>query len=282
MELLQYEFMRNALVAGLLAAIACGVVGVYVVVKKIVAISGGIAHASFGGVGLGYLLGINPVLGALFFTLASAIVMGQVTRKTKLPEDTAIGILWAIGMALGVIFIGLTPGYVPDLFSYLFGNILTVPTNDLLFMLILDAIIVILVVAFFKGFLALSFDEEFGTVVGAPVEALYLLLLCMIALTIVVLIRVVGIILVIALLTVPAALAKQFTNDLRRMMLLSVLFGAIFTFGGLWLSFVLDLASGATIILLSGIVLLATFGVNRLRRKTNSLSRESIKGGVRL
>lgn len=271
MEVLQYEFMRNALLAGLLAAIACGVVGVYVVVKKIVFISGGIAHASFGGIGLGYLVGISPVLGAMFFTLASAIVMGLVTRRTKLPEDTAIGILWAMGMALGVIFIGLTPGYVPDLFSYLFGNILTVPFNDLIFMLSLDVVIVIIVIALYKGFLALSFDEEFGTVVGAPIEALYLLLLCMIALTIVVLIRVVGIILVIALLTVPAALAKQFTYDLRKMMLFSVLFGAIFTFGGLWLSFVLDLASGATIILLSGVVMLATFGINRLRSRFNKV-----------
>jgi zinc transport system permease protein len=267
MEVLQYEFMRNALLAGLLASVACGVVGVYVVVKKIVSISGGIAHASFGGIGLGYLLGISPVIGAMFFTLVSAIGMGLVTRRTKLPEDTAIGILWAMGMALGVIFIGLTPGYVPDLFSYLFGNILTVPSSDLIFMLALDIIIVIIVIALYKGFLALSFDEEFGTVAGAPIEALYLLLLCMIALTIVVLIRVVGIILVIALLTVPAALAKQFTHDLRKMMLLSVFFGAIFTFGGLWLSFVLDLASGATIILLSGIVMLTTFGINRLRRK---------------
>jgi zinc transport system permease protein len=265
MEVLQYEFMRNALVAGLLAAIACGVVGVYVVVKKIVFISGGIAHASFGGIGLGYLLGINPVIGAMFFTLASAVIIGLVNRRTKLPEDTAIGILWAMGMALGVIFIGLAPGYVPDLFSYLFGNILTVPYNDLIFMLALDVIIVIIVIAFYRGFLALSFDEEFGTVIGVPVEALYLLLLCMIALTIVVLIRVVGIILVIALLTVPAALAKQFTYDLKKMMLLSVLFGAIFTFGGLWLSFVLDLASGATIILLSGVVLLVTFGISKLR-----------------
>lgn len=263
--MLQYEFMRNALLAGLLAAIACGVVGVYVVVKKIVFISGGIAHASFGGIGLGYLLGINPVIGAMFFTLASAVIIGLVNRRTKLPEDTAIGILWAMGMALGVIFIGLAPGYVPDLFSYLFGNILTVPYNDLIFMLALDVIIVIIVIAFYRGFLALSFDEEFGTVIGVPVEALYLLLLCMIALTIVVLIRVVGIILVIALLTVPAALAKQFTYDLKKMMLLSVLFGAIFTFGGLWLSFVLDLASGATIILLSGVVLLVTFGISKLR-----------------
>ena len=121
LEVLQYEFMRNALLAGLLAAIACGIIGTYVIVKRMVFISGGIAHASFGGIGLGYLLGINPVLGALFFAIASALGMGLVTRRTKLPEDTAIGILWAMGMALGVIFIGLAPGYAPDLFSYLFG-----------------------------------------------------------------------------------------------------------------------------------------------------------------
>jgi len=267
LEALQYEFMRNALIAGLLAAVACGIVGVYVVVKRIVFISGGIAHASFGGIGLGYLIGISPVLGAMFFALASALGMGLVTRRTRLPEDTAIGILWAVGMALGIVFIGLSPGYAPDLFSYLFGNILTVPFSDLILMLILDAVIVGIVVALYKEFLALSFDEEFGTVVGVPIEALYLLLLCMIALTVVVLIRVVGIILVIALLTIPAALAKQFTYDLRKMMLLAILFGAIFTFGGLWLSFELDIASGATIILLSGAALLASFGFSRLRRR---------------
>lgn len=267
LEALQYDFMRNALLAGLLAAVACGIVGTYVVTKKIVFISGGIAHATFGGVGLGYLVGISPVLGATFFTLASALGMGLVTRKTRLPEDTAIGIMWAMGMALGIVFIGLSPGYAPDLFSYLFGNILTVPFYDLILMLVLDVIIVAIVISLYKEFLALSFDEEFGTVVGVPIVALYLLLLCLIALTVVVLIRVVGIILVIALLTIPAALARQLTHDLRKMMLLAILFGAVFTFGGLWLSFELDLASGATIILLSGIVLLASFGFSRLSRK---------------
>ncbi|GAG65606.1 unnamed protein product, partial [marine sediment metagenome] len=203
LEVLQYEFMRNALLAGLLAAIACGIIGTYVIVKRMVFISGGIAHASFGGIGLGYLLGINPVLGALFFATASALGMGLVTRRTKLPEDTAIGILWAMGMALGVIFIGLAPGYAPDLFSYLFGNILTVPLSDLVMMLILDVIIISVVFLLYKEFLALSFDEEFSTVVGMPTERLYLILLGLIALTVVVLIRVVGIILVIALLTIP-------------------------------------------------------------------------------
>ncbi len=267
LEALQYEFMRNAVIAGLVASIACGVIGVYVIVKHMVSISGSIAHASFGGIGLGYFLNISPVLGAMFFALLSALTMGLVIRRTRVPQDTAIGILWALGMALGIVLIGLTPGYAPDLMSYLFGNILTVPFSDIVLMLILDAVIIITVIVLYKEFLILSFDEEYGTVMGMPVERLYLLLLGMIALTIVVLIRVVGMILVIALLTFPATLARQFTHDLKKMMLLAILFGAIFTFGGLWLSFVFDLASGATIILFSGIVLLATFGFNRLGRK---------------
>lgn len=276
LEVLQYDFMRNALFSGLLASVACGIVGAYVVTKRMVFISGGIAHAAFGGIGLGYLLGISPVLGALFFTTTAGLSMGLVTRRTKLPEDTAIGILWAMGMALGVIFIGLSPGYAPDLFSYLFGNILTVPPTDLILMAVLDVIIIALTVAFYKEFLALSFDEEFSTVVGVPVEALYLLLLGMIALTVVLLIRVVGNILVIALLTIPAALARQFTYDLKKIMLLASLFGAIFTLGGLWLSYVFDLASGATIIMLSGTVMLASFGISKIKRRPGK-AREAIE-----
>jgi zinc transport system permease protein len=265
-EAFQYEFMRNAMLAGLLASIACGIVGVYVVVKKIVSMSGSIAHASFGGIGLGYLLKFNPVLGALLFSLFSALSMGIVTRKTKLPEDTATGIFWALGMALGVIFIGLSAGYAPDLMSYLFGNILTVPVSDIYLMAALDIIIILLVTALYKEFLLLSFDEEFGTVVGMPVNALYLLLLCMVALTVVVMIRVVGMILVIAMLTFPATLARQFTHNMRIMMILAVIFGMAFTFGGLWLSYLLNLASGATIILLSGLVLLVSYGIGGIRR----------------
>jgi len=275
LEVLQYQFMQNALLAGLLAAIACGIVGVYVVVKKVVFISGGIAHASFGGIGLGYLLGINPVLGAMVFTVASSLGIGLVTRRTRMPEDTAIGILWAMGMALGIIFIGLAPGYAPDLFSYLFGNILTVPFFDLMLMLILDVVIIALVALLYKEFLYLSFDEEFSTVSGVPTEGLYLLLLCLIALTVVVLIRVVGIILVIALLTIPAALARQFTHSLKKMMLLAILASVFFTFSGLWISYVLNLASGATIILVSGTALFISFGINKLRRKIREYDRNA-------
>jgi zinc transport system permease protein len=265
LEALQYEFMRNALAAGLLAAVACGVIGVYVVVKRIVFISGGIAHTSFGGIGLGYFIGINPIVGALLFALGASLAIGLVTRRTKLPEDTAIGILWAMGMALGVVLIGLTPGYAPDLMSYLFGNILTVPSYDLVLMLALDGVILGVVVALYKEYLVLSFDEEYATALGMPVEKLWLLLLGMIALTVVILIRVVGMILVIALLTFPAAMARQFTHNMKTMMVLSVMFGALFTVGGLALSYWLRLPSGATIILLGGCALAVTLSVSRLR-----------------
>lgn len=251
-EILQYEFMRNALIAALLASIACGIIGVYVVVKRIVFISGGIAHAAFGGIGLGYFLSVDPILGVIPFSIASALSMGIVGKRTKIPEDTAIGILWAMGVALGIIFIGMTPGYAPDLFGYLFGSILTVPTSDILLMLSLNAAIIVTVLSFHHEFQAISFDEEYATAIGLPTERLYLLLLCLIALTVVVLIRVVGVILVIALLTIPAALSRQFTHRLSSMMFLSVFLCAIFSICGLLLSYAFDLPSGATIVLVSG------------------------------
>jgi len=260
-ELLQYEFIRNAILAVLLASIACGIIGVYVVVKRIVFISGGIAHASFGGVGLGYFLGVNPIWGIIPFSILSALVMGLVSKRSRIPEDTAIGILWALGVSLGIVFIGLSPGYAPDLFSYLFGNILTVTSVDLIIMLILDLVIIMVVFLFYKEFLALSFDDEFATVVGVPTIKLYFLLLCLIALTIVVLMKVVGIIMIIALLTIPAAISKQYTSNLKKMIFISILLSAIFGLGGLWLSYQLNLASGATIVIVSGIgFILSWFG----------------------
>ncbi len=268
LEALQYEFIRNALAAGLLAAVACGVVGAYVVVKRLVFIGGGIAHTSFGGIGLGYYLGINPIVGALFFAVGAGLTIGLVTKRTKLPEDTAIGVLWAVGMALGVILIGLTPGYAPDLMSYLFGNILTVPLNDLMLMLVLDAVITGTVIALYKEYLVVSFDEEYATAAGLPVEKLWLLLLGMIALTVVVLIRVVGMILVIALLTFPAAMARQFTHNMKTMMVLSVGIGTLFTIGGLALSYSLGLPSGATIIVLGGSALAVSLVVSRIRAQS--------------
>ncbi|UGV39754.1 metal ABC transporter permease [Methanococcoides orientis] len=267
-ELLQYEFMTNAIFAGLLASIACGIIGVYVVVKKIVFISGGIAHASFGGIGISYFLGINPIFGVLPFSLFSALTMGTISKRSDVPEDTIIGILWSLGMAIGIIFIGWTPGYAPDLMTYLFGNILTVPGSDIYLMLALDAVIIGTVYVLYKEFMALCYDEEFSKVSGVPTEKLYLLLLCLIALTVVVMIRVVGLILVIALLTIPAALSRQYTSNMKIMMYLSILFGATFTITGLLLSYYFDIASGATII----IVMATAYLLNILLQKWKRIS----------
>jgi len=249
---LQFDFMRHALVAGALVSIACGIIGVYIVVNRLVFISGGIAHAAYGGIGLGYFLGINPVWGAILFSLAAALGMGVVQRKTRQRADTIIGVMWAIGMAVGIVFVDLTRGYVVDLMSYLFGSILTVPRSDLIIMALLDVVIVALVVVFYKELLATSFDETFATVENVPVDTIYIILLCMVALTVVMLMRIVGLIMVIALLTMPAAISEQFTSNLKKMMFLSIVLGIVFTTVGLWLSYALNLTSGATIILVSG------------------------------
>jgi zinc transport system permease protein len=253
MDAFQFQFMQNALFAAILASVACGVIGALVVTKKITYISGGIAHAAFGGIGLGYFLGINPLYSLIPFSLLSALGIGWVSRHFKVAEDAAIGIFWAMGMALGVIFIGMTPGYAPDLFSYLFGNILTVPRSDVFFMIGMVAVILGVVNFLYKEFLAISFDEEFSQVCGVNVRVLYLVLLCLVALTVVLLVRIVGIVLVIALLTIPSTMAKMFTKSLKGMMALSVVFALILSVSGLWLSYFLDMASGATIIILSGL-----------------------------
>ena len=265
-EALQFEYMQNALLAAILGGIACGVIGSFVVVKKIGYISGGIAHASFGGIGLAYLIGVNPVLCLIPFTLISAWTIGIISRKAKVSEDTAIGILWTTGMALGVIFVGLTPGYVPDLFSYLFGNILTIPRNDLYLMAALDVFIIVSVSLFYREFLAISFDEEYAQASGLNTLIMYLFLLSLVAVTIVILIRIVGIILVIALLTIPPSIARQYTDNLRPMMLLSAVLGTILTMGGLWCSYILDIASGATIILLLAAAFVVSSVITRMRK----------------
>ncbi|MEN4005978.1 MAG: metal ABC transporter permease [Methanobacteriaceae archaeon] len=252
LELLQHGFMQNALIAAVLVNVACGIVGSYVVVKKIVSISGAISHAAFGGIGLGFFIGINPIVAAIPFTVLSAMGIGLINEKVKISEDTAIGILWSVGMAIGVIFIKLTPGYAPDLLSYLFGNILLVPSSDLVLMLILNVIIILTVLLFYREFLAVSFDQEFARVVGVPVKFVYILLLCIVALSVVVMIKVVGTILLIALLTVPAAISKQITSKMKNIMILSVILGIVFTISGLWLSYIFNLASGATIVLVLG------------------------------
>lgn len=275
-EILQYDFMRHALMVGLLVSIACGVVGTYVVVKRIVFISGGISHTAYGGVGLGYLLGIPPMVGATAFTVLAALAMGEVSQRAKQREDTIIGMMWAVGMALGVIFVKLSPGYTGDLMSYLFGSILAVPLTDLYLILALDVVIVLVVLLYHDQFTLTAFDEEFARVIGLNTRFYNQLLLVLIALTVVVMIRAVGIILVIALLTIPPATAALFTRSMAAMMVLSMVLSAIFTMGGLFLSYIFDLPSGATIIILAalGFILGSLLADARSKWAANRTSRQ--------
>lgn len=263
----QFDFMRNAVFAGILVSILCGILGTLVVVNRIVFISGGIAHAAYGGIGIAFYLGLPPSLGAALFSVLVSVVMGIASLKSKQRADTIIGVMWAVGMALGIILIDLTPGYGVDLMSFLFGSILSVPAADLLYMAILVLVILCTVFLLFKEFLAMSYDEEFSFVVGIPVRALYFILLVMISLAIVMTIRVVGLILVIALLTIPPYIAEKYTSSLGRMMVLSSFLGVLFTIAGLLLSYRYNLTSGASIIMVAGIAFFLSMGVDWIKSR---------------
>jgi len=251
-EALQFEFMQNALLAGLLTSIICGIMGTLVVVNRVVFLSGGIAHAAYGGIGLAFFMGWPFLMGAMSFTLIIALLMAAITLKAKHRADTMIGVMWAVGMAVGIILIDLTPGYNVDLMSYLFGSILTVPDADIWIMLAVGVMILGVVTYFYHDYLALSYDEEFAKIRGVPVKALYFLLIGMLAVSIVFIIQVVGLILVIALLTIPPYIAEKYSQSLSVMMVLSSLLSAFFTVIGLWLSYAYNLTSGASIILVAG------------------------------
>lgn len=250
-EALQYEFVRNALFAALLSSAVCGVIGTYVVVKRIALISGGISHASLGGIGMAYYFGFAPVLGALGFSLIAAVIIGVLSLRSREHEDTVIAGLWSAGMAIGLIFIQLRPGYAAGLENYLFGNILLVSMADLVRMAGLTALILAVVGLLYKEFLAVSVDDEFAYLRGIPVAIIYILLLSLVALTVVVLIQVVGIILLIALLTLPPAISRWFTHHIYSMMALAFGLGMVFTFGGIVLSYYSDFPPGPCIVLLT-------------------------------
>ncbi len=213
--------------------------------------SGGIAHTAYGGVGLGYLMGFEPIIGAFIFSIGAAIGIGYIKRKGSTSSDVIIGLFWSLGMALGILFIALMPGYPPDLSSYLFGSILSVTKIDLYLIIILTCIVTLVIVTLYHDWKAYLFDEEFASIIGVKTAFLEYLLLILIAMTVVVLIRVVGIILVLALITAPAATAGMLTSNLKRRMIYSVLLGSIFCIAGLWISYELNIASGASIVILS-------------------------------
>ena len=270
----QQAFLQYALLTGILAGVACGVVGTYVVTRRITYIAGGIAHSVLGGLGAAQycrtVFGwtwLNPLYGAVVAALLAALVIGCVSLWSATQrEDTVIGAVWAIGMAVGILFIFKTPGYNEDLTSYLFGNILMVSPHDLWLIAALDIVIVTAAVLFYNQLLAVCFDEEFARLRGVHVEFYYLLLLCLTALTVVLLVTVVGIVMVIALLTLPVAVAGHFAKRLWQMMALSAIFTALLTSLGLFISYGPDLPAGATTILLAGAVYLLVVGVSRFIR----------------
>lgn len=247
-SLFEYQFFTNALFAAILASIACGIIGSYIVAKRMVFISGGITHASFGGIGIAYFMGLNPVLGAAVFSVMSALGIEWVSAKSDVREDSAIGILWSLGMAIGIIFIFMTPGYAPNLMSYLFGSILTVSSLDLWMIGILAAILIAIFTFFYHLILFVAYDEEYARSHKAPVALVKYALISLVALTIVLNIRLVGIILVISFLTIPQSTANIFTRRFNYIIFLSIAFGIIGSISGLLISYFYNIPSGATII----------------------------------
>ncbi len=268
--IIEYSFLQNAILAGILSSVACGITGTFVVIKKMSYLGGGIAHAVFGGLGIAYFLGAPPLAGALVFALLSAILIGLVSRRLHQNEDTIIAALWSIGMAIGLIFTYRTPGYQVDLLSFLFGNILMVSTNTLLMLVILDLVIIAAVLLFYHHLVYVCFDEEYALLRGISVDLMYSVLLCMIALTVVVLIQTVGLILVIALITLPAAIAELFSRSPARMIVLAVILSTAFSLAGIAFSFSTNLPTGASIILVTGTVYLLALGfrtaISRMRK----------------
>jgi zinc transport system permease protein len=263
-EVLQFEFMRNALYAGILTSIICGIIGTLIVVNRLVFLAGGIAHSAYGGIGLAFFLGLPYMVGAIGFSFGVAMIMAGVSLKAKERADTIVGVLWAVGMASGILLLDLTPGYNVDLMSYLFGSILSVPRSDLVSMAAISVVIFLLVSYFFRDLLAMSYDEEFAQIRGMPVKRLYYMLIGLVAITVVMVVQVVGLILVIALLTIPPSIAEKYTRSLAKMMLCSCFLGMLFSCGGLWLSYRYDMTSGAAIIFLAGLVYFLSLLLDRI------------------
>ncbi len=254
-EILQYDFIQNAIIAGILISIAAGIIGSLVVVNKITFLTGGIAHSAYGGIGMAIYLGIPVLFGATIFSVITAILIAFITMKNRSRIDAIIGMMWASGMAIGIVLIDLSPGYNVDLMSYLFGSIIAVSSSDLLYMSLLDLFIVFVVVFFYKQILAVSYDSEFAGLRGINVKFFYTLILILSALCVVAAIKAVGLILVIALLTIPTYMAESFSNKLSTLMIISSILATIFTLIGLIFSYLYDISSGASIIMVSVVAL---------------------------
>ena len=256
MDLIYYTFFQNALIGSFLTAIVCGMVGTYIVSKRLVFISGGITHASFGGLGLGFYMGINPILSALLFSVLAAFGVEWASRSQGVREDSAIAGIWSLGMALGVVFIFLTPGYAPNLSAYLFGNILTISSADIIAVAVLSVLLTLFFVFYYREILYVAFDSDFAKTQHLPVKLLEYVMMCFIAVTIVLSIRLVGIMLLMSLLTLPQITVNLFTSDFRKIIYGSVAIGFVGCVCGLPFSYYLNVPSGAVIILFLVIIFL--------------------------
>lgn len=266
-SIFQYGFIIKGLLGAIFASITAGLAGTYVVSRKMVFLSGGITHASFGGIGIGYFLGINPVVGAAVFGILSALGVEYLSVKQRIREDSAIGILWAFGMAIGIIFIYLTPGYTPNLMSYLFGSILTVSRADIIALGIMSAILILYFGIFYRTILYISFDEVFARTYSSYVDIFKYITTSLIALTIVLNIRMAGVVLVISLLTIPPNIAMLFTRVYFKIVIWSVLAGFVGTATGYAISYYAGIPVGATIIFTLVVLWVMVKGITQLIMK---------------
>jgi zinc transport system permease protein len=277
----QYEFIVKGLLGAIFASITAGVAGTYIVSRRMVFLSGGITHASFGGIGIGYFAGINPLLGAAFFSILSALGIEYLSVKQKIREDSAIGILWAFGMATGIIFIYITPGYTPNLMSYLFGSILTVTYGDIIALGIMSVVLSLYFTIFYRTILYISFDEQFARTYSAYVNLFRYITTSLIALTIVLNIRMAGVVLVISLLTIPPNIAMLFTKIYGRIVALSVAAGFLGTSAGYAISYFAGIPAGATIIFTLVLIWIIAKGVSNfadiVKKRQNGYNKKENK-----
>ncbi len=248
-QFFHYSFIQNVAIAAVLLSIITALIGSYIVVRRLVFLSGGITHSSFGGIGIAWYLGLNPILGAVVFSVLSAIGLEYLSQGKTLREDSAIGMLWSFGMAIGILFVFLTPGYAPNLMSYLFGSIITISKTDILLLLILALLTLLFFLLFYYPILFVAFDSDFAKTQNIPVKFIGYSLSILIALSIVFAIRAVGIILIISLLTIPANIANAFTHRFKNIILISMLVSFVSIILGIVVSFKLNVPSGATIII---------------------------------
>ncbi len=251
-----WDLISNSVYASILLSIAIAIIGSLIVINKTTAITGSIAHGSFGGIGLAMFLGSSIILTTSAFTIVLAIILAFITIKFPHRKDSLIGVIWAVGMSIGIIFLSLTPGYQSDALSYLFGNILLVENKDLIFMGIIDSLILISIIFLYNRFLAMSYDREFLTLRGINANMLYTYFLILTSLTIVMSVRAIGIILILALFTIPALIAERFTKKFFSMMIVSGILGLVFMVGGIIISFYYDISPTPTIVIIAGVALI--------------------------